>query len=52
MFIVVDLPEPEGPITATKSLVLDLEVDPLQRLERSRALAEGLGNPFKLYEVL
>ena len=38
MFIVVDLPDPDGPITATKSPRRDVEVDALQRLERGRAL--------------
>ena len=36
MFIAVDLPEPDGPITATKSPCLDVEVDALQRLEGGR----------------
>ena len=35
MFMRVDLPEPEGPTTATYSLRADLEVDAAQRLHRS-----------------
>ena len=42
MFIAVDLPEPDGPITATKSPRLDVEVDALQRLEGGRPAAVGL----------
>ena len=37
MFSSVDLPEPDGPTMATNSPGLDLEVDPLQRLDLDRA---------------
>ena len=37
MFIAVDLPEPHGPMTATKSPRDDVEVDAAQRLQRSPA---------------
>ena len=48
MFIAVDLPEPDGPITATKSPGATVEVDALQRLEGGRAAAIGLGDAPKL----
>ena len=35
--IIVDLPEPDGPITTTTSCLADLEVDAVQRGERRRS---------------
>jgi hypothetical protein len=42
MFIVVDLPEPDGAHDRDEVAALDRQVDALQRLERRHALAEGL----------
>ena len=44
MFIVVDLPEPDGAHHRDEIARRDVEVDALQRLERGRALAVALGD--------
>ena len=36
----VDLPQPEGPTSATNSPVLRLEIDALQHLDRAEALVK------------
>ena len=41
----VDLPEPEGPTTATYSLRADVEVHPAQRLHLHAARAVDLADP-------
>ena len=41
MFMAVDLPEPLGPMTATNSPWLDLEVDASERVNLGVSLAVG-----------
>ena len=50
MFIVVDLPEPDGAHHRDEIAGVHNEIDALQRLERRRPPTVGLGHGAKLYE--
>ena len=48
MCISVDLPEPDGPITATSSAARDVERDAAERVDRGLALAVAAGEVARL----
>ena len=50
--IMVDLPEPEGPQTTTRSLSVDRQVNVLQRLEVPEELAHLLQHDDRLLSVV